>query len=84
MFLNRSYWLGQSLHVSIYLVSVKLDSAVLKDKAHLLEFLHGAGGTLGFFSHFQASKLFNWFMGFGSVIQVKACVIVTNHTSGLK
>lgn len=56
---------------------MKLDSGGLKSKAHLFGLLHGGPGIFSFFLHDQPSKLFKDLTGFGSVIQVNACVAVT-------
>lgn len=68
----------------MYLVSVTFDVCVLNGNAHLLEMLHGFCTLVGFFSQSHASYLaLMTFNGFGSVIQVNACVVVIIHTSGL-
>lgn len=56
---------------------MKLDSGGLKSKAHLLGLLQGGPGIFPFFAHAHPPKLCNSLSGFGSVIQVRACVAVT-------
>lgn len=78
------YCTGQSVHVSMYRVSVMFDSCVLNGNAHLLEMLHGFCTFDCFFRQFHGSYWLSAFNGFGSVIHCKACVVVKNQTSGLQ
>lgn len=66
-----------------YLVPDTLVSGCLKDKRHLFGKLQGGEGNCSGLSHIHGSNPAKSLVVFGSVIQVNACVVVTNHTSGL-
>jgi hypothetical protein len=59
-------------------------SGGLNARAQLLGKLQGGGGTFCLLAQFHASKVLRFFAGRGSVIHTSACVMVTNHTSGLE
>jgi len=67
-----------------YLVPDTLVSGCLNDNGHLLGKLHGGDGSWSVLSHIHGSYPDSSLAVFGSVIHVNACVIVTNHTSGLR
>lgn len=62
-----------------------MDVCVLKGSAHLMDVLHGFWTAVWCLEQSHGSYLLLMvFRDLGSVIQVSACVVVTNQTSGLR
>jgi hypothetical protein len=65
-------------------VDETLASGGLNVRAQLLGRLQGGDGIFCLLAQFHASKVLRFFAVRGSVIHTSACVMVTNHTSGLE